>query len=85
MEIQIAKTDEKARICVSKEVVKTYGDKFIIVRAPKEIVLLPVPKEPIKELQVLGRKAGIYKIPIQKIKEIIAGEALKEVKKRGRK
>jgi len=33
MEALFVKADEKARACVSKEVVKKYGDKFMAVRA----------------------------------------------------
>ncbi|MEW5955728.1 MAG: hypothetical protein AB1626_04310 [Candidatus Micrarchaeota archaeon] len=81
MEALFVEADEKARVCVSKEIVREYGDKFLVVKAPKEILLLPVPKDAVKELQQLGRKAGLAGISAEKIKRLVGEEALKEAGK----
>ncbi len=62
METRIAKVDEKARVCISQSAVKEYGDLFIIVKGLKEIILFPVPKDPVKEMRALGRKAWLVQV-----------------------
>jgi len=51
-----ANVDDKARICLTKEMVDRYGKRFVVVPAKDEIILIPVPDDPIKALQEEGRK-----------------------------
>ncbi len=76
--MRIVKADGKARVCISQSAVKEYGNAFIIVKGLKEIILLPVPKDLVKEMQALGRKAGVYKFSLEKLKKLIRDEALRE-------
>lgn len=48
--------DEKARICLTKEIVDRYGKRFVIVPAKGEIILIPVSDDPLKSLQEEGKK-----------------------------
>ena len=73
----VLKVDEKARVCISKEKVKRYGEYFVAVSLPEGILLKPVPKDPIK---TLGRYSKKFRgQSIAEIKKEIHEEALKEV------
>lgn len=76
--MHVVKADKKVRVCISKSTVKKYGDTFILLRSAREIILLPVPKDPIKEMRVLGQKAGVYKFSLEKLRKLIREETLKE-------
>jgi hypothetical protein len=52
----VSKADNKHRISLGKDVIEEYGEKFVIVRLPNEILLKPVPKDPLKALQNEGKK-----------------------------
>ena len=52
----ISKADSKHRIGLGKSVVEEYGERFVIVRLPNEILLRPVTKDPLKALQEEGKK-----------------------------
>ena len=56
MKTDLIKLDERGRATLGKEVTEVYGDRFIIIKAPKEIVLKPLTKDPIKLLQKEGEK-----------------------------
>jgi hypothetical protein len=51
-----ATVDEKARICLTKEIADRYGRRFVIVPAKGEVILVPVSEDPIKALQEEGKK-----------------------------
>lgn len=51
-----AHVDEKARICLTRDIIDQYGQEFIIVPAKGEIILIPVSKDPLKALQEEGKK-----------------------------
>lgn len=59
--------DEKRRVVFPKEVEEEYGTKFVIVRLPGEILLKPLPEDPIKALQEEGRK--LKGVTIKKFKK----------------
>ncbi len=71
-------SDERGRITLGKDVIDKYGKEFYVVRAPKEVVLIPVAKDPVKDLQELGKHAGIDRYTIRELKEIARKEAEKE-------
>jgi DNA-binding transcriptional regulator/RsmH inhibitor MraZ len=48
--------DDRGRILLPKDVRNAYGEEFVLVKAPNEIVLIPVPKDPLKTLQEEGKK-----------------------------
>ena len=53
---QIYQLDSKRRITFPKDIAEKYGTMFIIVRLRDEVLLKPIPKDPIKALQKEGKK-----------------------------
>ena len=70
--------DDKGRVVLPKEVRSRYGGKFYVVSAPGEVVLIPVPKDPIKVLRQEGKKLP-KGLSIKQLKEIARKSAKKEV------
>ena len=68
---QISVLDSKRRITFSKDIVDKYGTSFAIVRLRDEVLLKPIPKDPLKALQKEGRK----------LKGITAGQLRKDFEK----
>lgn len=54
--MQTVKCDDRGRLLLIKEIREHYGDEFYVVKAPKEVVLIPVTKDPIKALEEEGKK-----------------------------
>lgn len=71
--------DERGRIVLGTKFLHKYGKKFAVVGTPKEIVLVPIAKDPIAELKKLGKEAGIDKYTLAELKKIATKEAEKEI------
>jgi hypothetical protein len=69
--------DKKGRIYLRGSVRAKYGDKFVMLEAPGELVLLPVPKDPVKDLEKLGKP--LQHLSLREIKRIIERRARQEV------
>lgn len=69
--------DAKGRLYLKEELRKKHGDRFIAVSAPGEIILLPVPKDAVKDLQEATQKARHYSI--RRLKELIHEAAGRQV------
>jgi bifunctional DNA-binding transcriptional regulator/antitoxin component of YhaV-PrlF toxin-antitoxin module len=78
MEKSTVVMDKQGRLYLPKRIKKEMGRKFYIVKTPDRIILIPVPKDPVKALAELGRKAGINKYSMKQIKKMIEEEAEKE-------
>ena len=74
--LQLTETDEKGRIYLPMNARQKYGRKFLLIELPNGIKLVPVPKDPIQDLQQVMKK--ISKKDIQTIKKEIQLQALKE-------
>ncbi|HUY70400.1 MAG TPA: hypothetical protein VMV00_02425 [Candidatus Baltobacteraceae bacterium] len=74
----ILKIDERCRVTIGKKAVARYGKRFWMLDTPDGIVLVPVPKDPIKELEALGKRSGIGRYTMEEVKKIIEAEAKKE-------
>ena len=72
-----AECDEKGRIQLSPEVRQRYGRKFFLVEAPRELVLLPVAEDPVKDLQEIGR--SLRGLSVEDLKRRIDEQAEREV------
>ena len=70
--------DERGRIILGTKFLHKYGKKFAVVGTPKEIVLIPIAKDPVAELTKIGRESGIDKYTIAELKKIARDEAEKE-------
>lgn len=53
---QVYQLDNKRRITFPKDITEKYGTAFVIVRLKDEVLLKPMPKDPVKALQKEGRK-----------------------------
>ena len=69
--------DTKGRIYLQESVRAKYGDKFVLLEAPGELVLLPVPKDPVKDLEELGKP--LQPLSLRAIKRIVEQRASQEV------
>ncbi len=71
--------DDRGRLFLPVKVREQYGQEFHVVMARDELILIPVSKSPLKELAVLGRKAGISKKPVRQLKKELQRQAEQEV------
>ena len=67
--------DERGRIVLGTKFLDRYGKKFAVIGTPKEIVLVPIAKNPVAELAKLGKDAGIDKCTLSELKKIAREEA----------
>ncbi|MBI2232399.1 MAG: hypothetical protein HYU56_00615 [Candidatus Aenigmarchaeota archaeon] len=70
--------DERGRILLAKDVREKYGNEFVIVKAPGELVLLPIPKNPLKALREEGKKIP-QGVSVSEMKKKARDLALKEI------
>ena len=70
--------DARGRIVLGTKILHKYGRKFAVVGTPKEIVLVPIAKNPLEELKKLGKEAGIDNYTLTELKKIAREEAHKE-------
>jgi hypothetical protein len=75
--------DERGRITLGSKLLDRYGKKFAVVSAGKEIVLVPIAKDPLAKLKEIGRQAGIDKYTVKQLRKMAAEEAEKELKNAG--
>ncbi len=76
--MRMAFADNRGRVTLGSKIVDEYGKKFAIVRHRKEIVLVPIPKDPLAELRRLGKAAGIDRFTIKELRKMAIEEAEKE-------
>lgn len=76
-ETLVTKCDDRGRLYLEKGIRKEYGQMFIVVREPGELILLPVPKDPLRHFQQLGKKPP--KASVKTLKEGIRKQAAKDV------
>lgn len=48
--------DERGRLTLGRDVTERFGKKFHVVVMPREIVLIPISKDPLKSLEEEGKK-----------------------------
>lgn len=81
----VLECDEKGRVVIPKEMRNELGVKFYAFKSLDEIILRPVPKNPLKELQILGKKLpkdmSVLELK-KKAQELAMKEILDEVKER---
>lgn len=70
--------DNRGRIVLGTKILHRYGRKFAVVGTTKEIVLVPVAKNPLEELKKLGKEAGIDNYTLAELKKMAREEAHKE-------
>lgn len=70
------KPDERRRITLSKEVMEM-ADEFELIRVREEVVLIPIPRDPIKALQEEGKKIPAH-LSIKDLKRMARKRALED-------
>ena len=70
--------DNRGRVVLGTKLLDKYGKKFAVVGTQKEIVLVPIAKDPLSELKKLGENAGIDKYTLRELKKMAMEEAEKE-------
>lgn len=73
--------DERGRITLGLKMVDKHGKKFAAISHGKEIVLVPIPTDPLAELKRLGKKAGIDRFTIKELRKMALQDAEKEALK----
>lgn len=68
--------DKQGRIYLPKKL-KTIGRRFFIVKIDKEFMLVPIPSDPVKELEKIGK--GLPKKSLRQFKKEILEEARKAI------
>ena len=69
--------DKQGRIYLPKRLKKDLGRKFFAVKVNKDIMLVPVPSDPVKELARIGK--GLPKKSVKRLRKEILEEASKVV------
>ena len=53
--MQETQCDAKGRIYLREKTRARYGKRFVVVEAPDEIILLPIPDDPVADLAEFGK------------------------------
>lgn len=69
--------DEEGRIRLDRSIRARYGDQFLVLEGRKELILRPVPDDPLQDLREIGRR--LKGKTVSELKEAIEQQALKEV------
>ena len=75
--MQRTRCDEKGRLLLRKTTRERYGEDFFVVEVPGEIILMPIPDDPLKDLEDLGK--SLRGMSLKQIKERIRRRAMREV------
>jgi DNA-binding transcriptional regulator/RsmH inhibitor MraZ len=78
--MMIAKCDEKGRLYIPKKLQSKISSEMFIIELKEGLLLVPVPEDPLKELQLIGQ--SLPDKSIAEFKSIIEQEALEEVLKK---
>lgn len=73
--------DVRGRIIFGTKFLHRYGRKFAVISAPKEIVLVPIAKDPLARLREIGKESGIDKYTLKELKAMAREEAEREIGK----
>jgi len=73
--------DERGRVTLGSKIVDRFGKKFAVVTTAKDVILVPIAKDPLAELQRLGKAAGIDRYTLKELKQMALEEAEKGISK----
>ena len=79
--MKAAYADERGRITLGSKMVDKHGNKFAVISHGKEIVLIPIPKDPLTELRRLFKESGIDRYTIEELRKMALQDAEKEALK----
>jgi hypothetical protein len=75
--MHMTQCDKKGRLQISQAVRSRYGDKFLILEGDREVILRPIPRDPLQDLREWGRP--LQHLSIEELKRHIDEQADKEV------
>lgn len=80
--METVRCDERGRVVMPKAVRDEFGEEYVVVRLPGEVLFKPVPKgDPVKALHEEGKKLpkGMSVAELKKqARELALGESLEE-------
>lgn len=74
--MEAMKCDKKGRLYLSTDLRSKYGAVFAVVELPDELLLLPLPDDPVAHLRELGKDLAGYSL--DELKDTIAEAAVEE-------
>lgn len=77
MENTIAVMDKQGRLYIPKRIKRPLESRFFVVKVDSKLILIPVPKNPAKDLEELGK--GLPKKTVEEMKKEIQMEMAKEL------
>ena len=75
--MQTSKCDRKGRLLLSQAVRSKYGEKFLVLEGRRELILRPIPRDPLQDLREIGRL--LKGKSVEDLKEAIEQQAMDEV------
>jgi hypothetical protein len=75
--MQTAQCDKKGRLELSQAVRSRYGEKFLVLEGRKQLILRPIPRDPLQDLREIGRL--LKGKSVRELKDAIEQQAMEEV------
>jgi len=69
--------DKRGRLQLSQAVRSRYGEKFLVLEGDRDLILRPIPRDPLQDLREIGRL--LKGKSVKELKEAIEQEAMEEV------
>lgn len=76
--IEYLQCDVRGRVVLPKDIRESYGDRFVLVKAPREIVLLPASKQALEDLKRMGKEANLQRFSPARLRQMAQEQALEE-------
>ena len=73
----VLKLDEKRRIVLPKDYTDELGDEYVAIKIKGEIILKPLPKDPVKALEKEGKK--LKGLSVKQVRKLIEEQTLEDV------
>ena len=73
----LAKIDSKGRLYIPKKIREKLGNEVYLVEMGNGIIVIPKPKDPVKELEEIGK--SLPDKPIEELKKEILKQAMEEL------
>jgi len=73
----LARIDSKGRLYIPKKMREKLGNEVYLVEMDNGIIVIPKPKDPVKELEEIGK--SLPDKPIEELKKEILKQAMEEL------
>ena len=75
--MQMTQCDKRGRLQLSQAVRSRYGEKFLVLEGDRDLILRPIPRDPLQDLREWGKP--LQHLSIEEIKHIIDKRAMEKV------